>query len=149
MINKRPSAKPILLLLLAVALLGLPPAANYAFTQVSDPESKSVECSQLVFATREDMVPPYVAIIIFSTDNFAVAVARPAGGPVAADVRKVASSESEQLLEEIASAMNGRNLRIFIYANANSRIHSFVTVLAALDELGLCDWSIVVNQDND
>ena len=146
--NRRPSTRIIFWQLLAIALFCSASASSYASAQGSDANSESAECSPVVFATREDMLPPYVAILIFPTDNFAIAVARPAGESVAADVRKVASSESDRLPEEIASAMNGRNLRIFIHADTNSRTHSFVTVLAALDELGLCDWSIVVNQDN-
>ena len=74
----------------------------------SESDSKSIECSPFLLVTREEMVPPYVAITIDADNNFSVGVTRPTEDSYVVEVERVSSSESARLREEIASAIDGR-----------------------------------------
>ncbi len=61
-----------------VAKLAVPrPFDIYASQEVSESASVSGECSAIALASREDMIPPYVAITIDAEGNYVVGVARP------------------------------------------------------------------------
>jgi hypothetical protein len=63
------------------------------------------------------MIPPYVAITIDAEGNYAVGAARPNEDSYLVDVEKIPSSQSKRLREEVVSAIEGKEPRIFIYAD--------------------------------
>ncbi len=129
------------------AKLAVPrPFDIYASQEASESASVSGECSAIALASREDMIPPYVAITIDAEGNYAVGVARPTEDSYVVDVEKIPSTESFRLREEVALGTDGNNPIIYIVADGRSQTHSFVAVLAALAELELCNLSIVVNR---
>lgn len=149
MIEKQLTVKLILVSLFVIALFGTPPTANYLAAQDYVPNSKLGDCAQSMFASREEMVPPYTAITISADDEIVIGVTRPTDESYVVDVTRVSSTESAHIAENIASVFGGEARRIFVFADASSRSSSLVAVLAALEQLGHCNWSIVASQSDD
>ena len=87
------------------------------------------------------MVTPYVAIAIEADSNVSVAYVRDETSNV--EVEKILLSELERLKDELASATNGRNIRIYIIADKHSEFRSYIASVDALHALGLHDYWIV------
>ena len=88
-----------------VAKLAVPrPFDIYASQEASESASVSGECSAIALASREDMIPPYVAITIDAEGNYAVGEARPTEDSYVVDV--TSSTRTKMLRSPVSQSMN-------------------------------------------
>ena len=127
------------LLFLLFGLLG-----SCQSTTSTESAAKPSDCPVFRFVGRSQMVAPYVAIGIDADSNFTVAKVVDESSDV--EVERISADETARLREEMASATEGKNMRIFIVADGNSQIRSYIASLDALKMLDLTDYWIVTEQ---
>jgi biopolymer transport protein ExbD len=128
-----------------IALLGTLFATPSLTAQEASKHSDLQHCSKSLLATRDEMVPPYLAVTISADDRVVIGATRSSNESYVVDVTEVETTDSLDVAAAITLALNGETRRIFVYADSNSRSASLISVLAALQQTGNCDWSVVTN----
>lgn len=146
MLEIQAKIKCCLILSLSALLVGCQPKTNSQAFEVAESAAAPSDCRLFRFTARSEMVAPYVAIVIAADSNFTIAKVKSPEELTDVEVERISSTDSVRLREELASATDRQNTRIFIVADGNSRIRSYIASLDALSILGLSDFWIVVDE---